>query len=194
MDKPDDKISQSVARDQKRHDRARITRWLEKERGKPQFRAAPKASSAVNKIIRPLAKKAGGSTAPLREAWPQIIGSKLAKVSRPLRYGSGMKGKTLIIEAPSAAIAIISSNAPKILERIEAHIGPHNIAHIKVIASRNKTHDAPIKAYQAKARGLSPSEKDRLERSLSELKNEALRKPLSKLGHSLFIQDDRKSD
>jgi hypothetical protein len=176
-------------RDRKRHANSRMTDWLETQRGKPQYRPPPRASRAVNKLIKPLAKKAGGSTANLRPHWPQIMGSKLARVSKASRYASGLRGRTLVIEAPSAAPTLIMSNKTRILERIEKAIGPHDIVHIKVIHRRNRE-NAPIGAPKSYAppRGLTPSEQAEIEQSLSKLKNKALRPALEKLGKKLYTR------
>jgi len=186
MDRPKTDIN---ARERQRHNRARISDWLETQRGRPQYRPAPHAGRAVNKILGPLAKKAGGSTANLRPHWPQIVGDKLARVSKPARYASGLRGRTLVIEAPNAASTLIMSNMQKILERIEAAIGPHDIAHIKVAPRRNREMSASApKKYTSAPRGLTPSEKAELDEKLSKLKHEALRPALEKLGKELYTR------
>ena len=179
MDRPKTDINQ---RDRDRRDRARITDWLETQRGRPQYRPAPHAGRAVNKILRPLAKKSSGSTANLRPHWPQIVGDKLARVSKPARYASGARGRTLVIEAPSAAATLLTSNITRILARIEAVLGPHDIAHIKVAPRRNREIEAPAKKYMPAQRGLTPSEQVELDNKLSKLKHEALRLPLENNG------------
>lgn len=187
MDRPKADIN---TRDKQRHNRARISDWLETQRGRPQYRPAPHAGRAVNKIIGPLAKKSGGSTANLRPHWPQIVGDKLARVSKPARYSSGARGRTLVIEAPSAAATLLQSNRTRILARIEAAIGPHNIAHIKIAPRRNRAFDnSPQKKYTSAQRGLTPSEQKELDLTLSKLKNKALRPALEKLGKKLYSQD-----
>ena len=176
------------AEDRARYARSRVSEWLETQRGRPQYRPAPSAGRAVNKILRPLAKKAGGSTANLRPHWPQIVGDKLARVSKPARYASGARGRTLVIEAPSAAATLLTSNMSRILQRIEAVIGPHDIAHIKVTSRRNKPISAAPKKYAPAQRGLTPSEQAELDDKLSKLKNEALRPALEKLGKKLYTR------
>lgn len=176
-------------RERQRHANSRYTDWLENQRGRPQYRPPPRAARAVNKVIKPLAKKAGGSTANLRPHWPQIVGSKLARVSKASRYASGIRGRTLVIEAPSAAATLIMSNSARILQRIETAIGPHDIAHLKVIHRRNRE-QPPIgapKKYVA-TRGLTPSEHAELENNLSKLKHQALRPALEKLGKKLYTR------
>lgn len=178
------------SRERARHNRALISDWLETQRGRPQYRPAPHAGRAVNKILKPLAKKAGGSTANLRPHWPQIVGDKLARVSKPARYASGAKGRTLVIEAPSAASTLITSNISRILARIEAVIGPHDIAHIKVAPRRNRLiPEDTQKKYMAPQRGLTPSEQNELDKKLSKLKHEALRPALEKLGKKLYTRE-----
>ena len=192
MDRPNKDINAPKdinARDRARHARSKVAGWLETQRGRPQYRPAPHAGRAVNKILKPLAKKSGGSTANLRPHWPQIVGDKLARVSKPARYASGARGRTLVIEAPSAASTLITSNMSRILQRIEAAIGPHDIAHIKVTARRNNQIEKHTpKKYAPAQRGLTPSEQAELDEKLSTLKNEALRPALEKLGKKLYTR------
>lgn len=190
MNRPNDDMN---ARDRARAGRLKVTQWLETQRGRAQYRPPPLAGRSVNKIIKPLAKKAGGSTANLRPHWPQIVGQKLARVSKPARYSSGARGRTLIIEAPSAASTLLSSNKRRILERIEAAIGPHDIAHIKITPRRNKDNMPASsshgqKKYTPAQRGLTPREKAELDEKLSTLKNQALRPALEKLGKKLYTK------
>jgi len=182
----------SLGRNQRERERSansRMIDWLETQRGRAQYRPPPRAARAVNKLIKPLAKKAGGSTANLRPHWPQIVGDKLARVSKPSRFASGARGRTLVIEAPSAAAALITSNSARILQRIETAIGPHDIAHLKVTHIRNRELPAigAPKTYAA-PRGLTPSEQAALDASLSKLKNKALRPALEKLGKKLYTR------
>lgn len=189
VDKTLDKTLGRNQRERHRSANSRMTDWLETQRGRAQYRPPPRAARAVNKLIKPLAKKAGGSTANLRPHWPQIVGDKLARVSKPSRFASGARGRTLVIEAPSAAAALITSNSTRILQRIETAIGPHDIAHLKVIHRRNREQppiDAP-KKYAAQ-RGLTPSEHAQLEDNLSKLKHQALRPALEKLGKKLYTR------
>ena len=196
MDRPPkqfaDKLSADALneRDIARHNRSKITQWLGTQRGRAQYRPPPRAAKSVNKILKPLAKKAGGSTANLRPHWPQIVGDKLARVSKPARYASGVKGRTLVIEAPSAAATLLKSNRDRILDRIEAAIGPHDIAHIKISPRKNRDMSHPaVKKYTPAARGLTPTEQAELDKKLSKLKNKALRPALEKLGKKLYTKD-----
>ena len=196
MDRPPngfaDKLSADALnkRDIARHNRSKITEWLKTQRGRPQYRPPPRAARSVNKVLKPLAKKAGGSTANLRPHWPQIVGDKLARVSKPARYASGARGRTLVIEAPSAAATLLKSNRDRILGRIESAIGPHDIAHIKVSPRQNRDMDHPApKKYTPASRGLTPTEQAELEDKLSKLKNKALRPALEKLGKKLYTSD-----
>lgn len=186
MDRPNSDIN---SRERERRNRARISEWLETQRGRPQYRPAPHASRSVNKILKPLAKKSGGSTANLRPHWPQLVGDKLARVSKPARFAPGMHGRTLVIEAPNAAATLLISNANRIFARIETAIGPHDIAHIKVTSRRHRSSAAQApRQYAPTQRGLTPSEAAELEHKLSKLKNEALRLPLEKFGKKLYTR------
>jgi len=65
-----------------RHKRQKLTQWVETQRGRPQYRAAPNAGLAVSKVMRPLARKhgSGSSALALEKIWPEIMGVGFASI------------------------------------------------------------------------------------------------------------------
>jgi len=74
--------------DQKRHNHQVLSQWVETQRGRPQFRAAPSAGLSISKVMRPLARKHGGgsSAIALEKIWPEIMGPRWSKISSPVRF------------------------------------------------------------------------------------------------------------
>lgn len=115
-----------------RVNRGKVISYLEKNRGKPQYRHTPSAAMAVNRVIRPLSKKFGPGASALTSHWPQIVGAKWAKLSRP-RGMRGAKGeKTLIIEAQGPAATLLQANSGQLLNKINQFLGDGAITKLRI--------------------------------------------------------------
>ncbi len=166
-----------------RHNRQVLGHWIESQRARPQFRAAPSAGLSVSKVMRPLAKKhgAGRSALSLERVWPEIMGPRWSKISTPVRFLGGRSGRTLIISAPGPAAALILAQSGPIIARLNAHLGPSHVTRIKVVQSRMT---APVRSQPK--RGLAPRQEAALQDSLSTVKNERLKQALEAMGRNVI--------
>lgn len=169
--------------DDKRHNHQVLGRWVETQRGRPQYRAAPNAGLSVSKVMRPLAKKYGGgrSAIALEKIWPEIMGPKWSKISSPVRFLGGRNGRSLIISAPGPAAALIMAQSGPIIERLNAHLGSGHVARIKVVQSRMKN-----AARTHPKKGLAPRQETALREGLSDIKSERLKQALEKMGRQIL--------
>ncbi|WP_026941891.1 DUF721 domain-containing protein [Hellea balneolensis] len=171
-----------------RKDKQTLNHWLEQKRGKPQYRPAPKAGTAVNKVLKPLSKKFGGggaSAAMLSKHWPDIVGARWSKISKPVKFSGGRDGRTLIIAAPGAAATLIMSASGPIIERLNNHLGEGYIARIRVTQTKMSTESKTT----IPKRGLSPREEAQLQEGLSKIENNSLKQALEKLGRGVLTDD-----
>lgn len=166
-----------------RQKRQLVGKWIETQRGRPQFRAAPNAGLAVSKIMRPLARKHGGgkSAMALEKIWPEIMGPRWAKISTPVRFLGGRDGRTLIISAPGPAASLILAQSGPIIERLNTHLGSSHVSRIKVIQTR-----MTIPARKESRKGLTPSQESNLLDGLSSIKDEKLKRALEKMGRQIL--------
>lgn len=171
-----------------REERARLAAWLSTQRGRPQYRHAPPAARAVQKIVKPLSRKHGAGVSAIAENWPEIAGPRFAKFSRPLKITGGRDGRTLYIQAPGAAAALIMAGSGQILDRLNTFLGHGHISRIKVSQSAMKTAITPPKTESYEPRGLSPSETNELRLGLSNVKDPALKQALEGLGRKALSQ------
>ncbi len=180
-----------------RKDRVQIARWLETQRGRPQFRPAPHASRAASRVMKPLSKKfkTGSPVQKLRPHWAKIVGPRFAKLSEPYKFiagrGPSPTGKTLVIEAPSAIAALIIASSGPIIERLNAYLGPGHVTHLKIRhinlrKSRDNSQPRPIKAQ----RGLNPQQEAQLQSGLENLPDDGLKKALEGLGRRVLANSD----
>lgn len=172
--------------DNKRHNDRVLSQWVETQRGRPQFRAAPSAGLSVNKVMRPLAKKHGGgrSAMALEKIWPEVMGPRWSKISTPVRFLGGRNGRTLIISAPGPAAALIMAQSGPIIERLNVHLGSSHVSRIKVVQSR-MTKTGRITAQ----RGLAPRQEIALNEGLANIKNERLKAALQKMGRQVLSRE-----
>lgn len=177
--------------DQKRHNDQVLGRWVETQRGRPQFRAAPSAGLSVNKVMRPLARKHGGgrSAMGLEKIWPEIMGPRWSKISSPVRLLGGRNGRTLIISAPGPAAALIMAQSGPIIERLNAHLGASHISRIKLVQSRMTK---PARTHAK--RGLAPRQEAKLRDGLSDINNDRLKQALEKMGRQVLSRQAPSKD
>lgn len=169
--------------DDERHKRRKLAQWMETQRGRPQYRAAPNAGLAVSKVMRPLARKHGGgrSAIALEKIWPEIMGPRWSKISSPVRFLGGRNGRTLIISAPGAAASLILAQSGPILERLNGHLGSGHVFRLKVVQSR-----MTIPSRTQPKTGLAPRQEVELRDGLSRVKDEQLRRALEKIGRNVL--------
>lgn len=174
--------------DNKRHNDRVLGQWVESQRGRPQYRAAPNAGLSVSKVMRPLAKKHGGgrSAFALEKIWPEVMGPRWSKISSPVRFLGGRNGRTLIISAPGPAAALIMAQSGPIMERLNAHLGSGHVSRIKVVQTRMTKPARP-----QLARGLAPREEIKLREGLSDIENERLKAALEKMGRQVLSKGSK---
>lgn len=168
-------------------ERAKVERYLEARRARPQARMLPSASMAVNRVMRPLAKKGGqkrGSSAlTLAEVWPEIMGPRWSKISSPVRFRASNGERTLVISAPGPAAALILAASGPILQRLNAHLGAGHVSRIQVVQSAPNAKTTPTEKPK---RGLTPSEEHALREGLTQVRNERLKDVLGRLGREVI--------
>lgn len=168
-------------------ERAQVERYLEARRARPQARMLPSAGMAVNRVMRPLAKKGGqkrGSSAlALADIWPEIMGPRWSKISSPVRFRSSNGERTLVISAPGAASSLILAASGQILQRLNTHLGDGHVARIQVVQTALKASKTPTEKPK---RGLTPTEARSLHEGLTHVRNERLKDVLGRLGREVI--------
>jgi len=145
--------------------------YLQKHRGKPQYRHAPQAGRAANKILRPLARKFGPGVGSLRSHWPEIVGDKWASLSKPTAVRGSLGAKTLHIEAKGPAAALMQADSGRLLDRVNQFLGAGAIAKIMVKQGRIRVQPKPTPSPTAPPvqEKLEPDGHDSLKTALDKL-------------------------
>ena len=167
-------------------DATAIAKWLEQQRGRPQYRPAPHARSAVARIMRPLSSKHGAGSTGLAAHWPDIVGSRFAKISKPVKFSGKADERTLLISAPGPAAALIMASSRQIIDRANTYLGAGHLKRIKVLQTKMKTEVSG----QPAARGLTQQAGDKLQSGLETVRDSDLKEALEKLGRRVLSKDN----
>ena len=86
----------------------------------------------IDALVSPIAKRQGFAMVNLMQAWPEIIGSELARQCRPQRLTRGPEGRdgTLHLGVSGPLALELQHLTPQLLERINAHYGYRAVARI----------------------------------------------------------------
>ena len=117
--------------------------YLQKHRGSPQYRHAPQAGRATNKILRPLSRKFGPGVSSLRSHWAEVIGERWAALSKPTAVRGSLGAKTLHIEAKGPAAAMLQADSANILAKVNQFLGAGAITKIMVKQGRIRIKSKP---------------------------------------------------
>lgn len=173
---------------------AKIERFLQSQRARPQARALPSASMAVNRVMKPLARsnaKSGGargsSALSLAPIWPEIMGPRWSKISTPVRFKASNGARTLVISAPGPAASLIMAASGPIMDRLNAHLGAGHVQKLQIVQALPKTmRNAPPAQPKHTVRGLTPREERALQDGLTQVQNDRLKGVLERLGREVI--------
>ncbi|MCF6220197.1 MAG: DciA family protein [Robiginitomaculum sp.] len=154
--------------------------YLQKHRGRPQYRHAPKAGRAANKVLRPLSRKFGPGVSSLRSHWADVIGERWAQLSKPTAIRGSTGAKTLHIEAKGPAAAMLQADSASILNKVNQFLGAGAIAKIMVkqgrIRIQPETTPPPPQLYEK----LETDDDGSLQAALDKLGSRLMSRPIIK--------------
>lgn len=107
--------------------------FISSHRGRPAAKPPPSAARAVERVLRPLARRFGVGVEQLREHWAEIVGDRLAKWSEPETIQRAGGVNTLVIRARGAAGAILQAESRRILDRVRTFAGDRAPTRLRVL-------------------------------------------------------------
>lgn len=159
---------------------------LKRRRGRPERSAPPTLSKALFKTLQPILKEAGSGVGALESRWEEIVGARMAKLSRPIKIIKAKTGYILVIEAPSAATPMLQHQSGVIIQRVNLS-GGANIKAIRLQQTVSST-TPKTKSQSATRTALSPEDAKALDESLSDIESDSIRQALRELGEALFTR------
>ncbi len=143
----------------------------------------------AQKIIRPLLKKHGAATATLSLDWPLIVGEYLSSITRPhkLYFSKGEKRKgRLQLKIINAYAHEFPFYRQTMIEKINAYFGYNSINDITILQSHDLEKLINNSILEEKKEHINlqnfHAEKKKIEKNLTDIKNEKLRLALAEMG------------
>lgn len=158
--------------------------------GKRRFgNAAPVGDLAVG-ILDPVLRKRAGITIGLLQSWEEIIGPRMAEITRPQKIvwprraheDEPFEPGTLFIACEGMAALHLQHESGEVIGRVNAFLGFAAIGRLKIV---QKPVAAPQKLRPA-PRNLNREETARLDTLVSNIEDEGLRQALERLGRSVI--------
>lgn len=107
---------------------------LSRRRTRPAPRPAPKAGRALQGLIKELDSKFGRGASALEPRWTEIVGERLARVTRPqkLSKGRGGAGGVLELRVAGPAALLVQHQSEDILQRVNLFLGPGSVEKLRI--------------------------------------------------------------
>ena len=163
--------------------------------GKTPRRNPVPVSDLAAAILDPVLRRRAGISIGLVQSWEDIVGPRLAPVSRPekirwprrLHEDDPFQPAALVIACEGAAALRIQHETGEIMARVNAFLGFSAIGSIRIVQK-------PLASLPEKPkpilRALSPAEKKRLAGTVAEIEDDGLREPLERLGQTILGSRD----
>lgn len=147
-------------------------------------------SDLATAILDPVLKKRAGMTIGLVQSWEEIVGERLAAMTRPEKIAwprrrhddDPFEPATLVIACSGAAALRLQHETTEVIGRVNAFLGYGAIGRIKIV---QKPVGAPRREKPAQ-RPLTQEEAGRIARATGAIEDSDLRDALRRLGASVL--------
>lgn len=143
-------------------------------------------------VLGPAAKKRGFASTDLFTHWADIVGGSYADATRPERLSwprrladggeDAFEPATLIVVCEGARALLFQHDAPRILERINAHFGFPAVARLKIV---QKPIERLGPTRPRRLRALGAAEEARVADLTAGIEDQGLREALARLGRAV---------
>jgi hypothetical protein len=171
---------------------------LARRRTRPAPRPAPKAGRALQGLIRELDAKFGRGASALEPRWSEIVGDRLARVTRPqkLTKGRGGAGGTLELRVAGPAALLVQHQSEDILARVNLFLGPGSVEKLRIAQGPVKPPvglPSPPRPRAAAARSLPAHQEAELKAAVAAAPD-PLKGPLERLGRAVLTDPEKGRD
>lgn len=141
---------------------AEVREILSRRRTRPAPRPAPRAGKALQGLIKELDAKFGRGASALEPRWREIVGDRLARVTRPqkLSKGRGGAGGTLELRVAGPAALLVQHQSEDIIQRVNLFLGAGAVEKLRIaqgpvrplsdlpVPPARRAADRPLPAHQ----------------------------------------------
>ena len=170
---------------------------LSRKRSRPAPRPAPRAGRALQALIKELDGKFGRGASALEPRWREIVGDRLARVTRPqkLTRGRGGAGGTLELRVAGPAALLVQHQAEDILQRVNLFLGAGSVDKLRIAQGPVKPPPEIAAAPRRRpaSQPLAAHDEATLKAAVADAP-EALKGPLERLGRAVLGDPNKGRD
>lgn len=146
-------------------------------------------SDLATGILDPVLKKRAGMTIGMVQSWDEIVGERLAALTRPEKIvwprrrheDDPFEPATLVVACSGAAALRLQHETAEIIGRVNAYLGYGAIGRIRIVQKPIET----SRREKPKPRSLTQEETGRIARVTGAVEDAGLREALERLGASV---------
>jgi hypothetical protein len=159
---------------------------LARRRTRPPLRPPPPAGKSLAPLIRQLDDRFGKGAGALESRWREIVGDRLAAVTRPQKLTKGRGGQPGVLELRVAgpAALLVQHQSAEILSRVNLFLGAGAVDRLRIAQGPVKPLTQSGKPARPRAAPLPASVEREIDASV-EGAPEGLRAALAKLGRAI---------
>jgi hypothetical protein len=166
---------------------------LARRRTRPQLRPPPPAGRSLAPLIKKLDAQFGRGASALEPRWREIVGERLARVTRPqkLTKGRGGAGGTLELRVAGPAALLVQHQSEDILQRVNLFLGAGSVEKLRIAQGPVKPLSEGGAKPRPRGRAVLPPLPASVEAELAAAVEEApdgLKAALRKLGRAVLSQ------
>lgn len=172
---------------------AEVREILSRRRTRPAPRVAPRAGKALTPLIKKLDEQFGRGAGALEPRWREIVGDRLARVTRPQKLTKGRGGQPGVLElrVAGAAALLVQHQSEEILSRVNLFLGAGSVDRLRIAQGPIKPlAEAAVRPKRTPAPPpLSASAEADLAASIADAPDE-LKAALAKLGRAAMSRQN----
>jgi hypothetical protein len=113
---------------------AEVREILSRRRTRPAPRPTPRAGKALTPLIKKLDDQFGRGAGALEPRWREIVGDRLARVTRPQKLTRGKGGQPGVLElrVAGAAALLVQHQSEEILSRVNLFLGAGSVDRLRI--------------------------------------------------------------
>ena len=113
---------------------AEVREILSRRRTRPAPRPVPRAGKSLAPLIKKLDEQFGRGASALEPRWREIVGDRLARVTRPQKLTRGKGGQPGVLElrVAGAAALLVQHQSEEILSRVNLFLGAGSVDRLRI--------------------------------------------------------------
>lgn len=171
--------------DRRTAEEARALDQLSRHRAKPVRPPGRKLGVSIGKLLGKASKNEGPGLSLIQQRWPELVGERLAKLSRPVRLTGKGPMRVLTLDINPSASTVFQHQS----EFLRQHIGQAIGGTLKDIKLIQKNPGTSSQTSARRIRPLTALEREALQDGVSNIKNPKLAAALLAFGEAIYTDD-----